>query len=506
MQQSEVKKLIGVLPAPIAAAIEPSLKELTGEIVEYSQRIRDLKRVRAQWQGPPAATSETYHPDQYGLQRSQQEYFRKVLARSHVNLVEPALDRLVNSIHAGKITRRVADGLDPLAAALASRAHAGAMSRFCENAFGYGTGYLVPLSVDDEIRYWLPDPISTVLIVDPTDVSEVLGIVEPFADATGEALGLRFVFSGATGRVTLVDRRPVLEMTENDFPFPPLVIAYGREQTHFGSKYGRSYVLGVADAAIRVTNNEVNLELLRDRQTQALLVLIGEFIRSSADDQGTNAGKYVQFPLNGGSAEFKTPESRLEEVIALTKRFCADAAVSSGLPLDTFLPEVIAGADASATAARIRAFPLQQRMTRLVEDWAAVEERTAVVLGAVMLAADGAPSGRSLSELRALIQPSVSIKPSLPEADSETLANWQQRIAAFLSPIEEAIEFYGEGLTEEQKRNLIRSWTYKNDPLRWAEMNPTPAQSEGELNREQPGEMPATDNGETPVEITDGTE
>jgi hypothetical protein len=454
------------VPPEVAAVLELVKSELDLTSIDGSRRREDLLKVRDQLAGGEAATCEKYHPQQYGLNKDQQAHFRRTLRRSHVNLVEPALDRLVNSIHSGKIRRRVAAGNDAVAAAIRARGHASAMARLCENAFAYGTGYLVPLLRDGTIRYWLPDPIGTILVANPADIDEALGIVEVRRSyqLRGDGLGavgetvVRYVtrthrgYAGAPGNEAY---------EEHGLGFVPAVVARGRDLRHQGEVYGRSLVIGVADATIRVTNNEVNLELLRDRQTQALLIVEGEPNRTSADDQAAT-GKYIQFPKDGGSARYTTPESRLEEVIEVTRRFCEDAAISSGLPLDTFLPSLIAGSDASATAARIRAFPLQQRMARLVNEWEAVEEEAILAVGGVLLAE--ALPGASAKELRDMLRPEVTIRPSLPEADAETLSNWQQKTTNFMAPIEDAIDFYADHLSEEQKAALARAWALKNDP------------------------------------------
>lgn len=454
----ELKGLAGSLPAEVADVLSRVDEEYsTG--VEYSRRRREMLKIRDQWRGAPFATEDIYHPDQYGLNTDQQEHFRRILARSHVNLVEPALDRLVNSIHAGRIRRRVSDTLPELVQAIGDSRHASAMARLCENAFAYGTAVLVPVPSDTGVRYWLPDPLHTFLVCDPTDVEQVTGVVEVVVNRLGLTTGVRYVTTSHRGRATSAASSD----EEHGLGFVPAVVAYGRDQRHLGERYGRSLVLGVADASIRITNNEVNLELLRDRQTQALLIVEGEPSRTSADDQEAQ-GKYIQFPKDGGSASYTTPESRLEAVIELTKRFAADAAVSSGLPLDTFLPELVAGSDASATAARIRAFPLQQRMVRLVRDWELVEGEAIEVVAAVLMQANKSYLGETREELRLRLGVTVTILPSLPEAEAETLSGWQQRTANFMAPIEDAIEFYSEHLSAEQKAELARAWSLKNDP------------------------------------------
>lgn len=463
-----IRQIQDLVPAETLAVLRLVENELNGTSVYGNARRLDMQKIRDQLSGAPAATTQVYHPDQYGLNADQQAHFRRILARSHVNLVEPALDRLVNSIHSGKIQRRVIEGFSYIQEMLNGSAHAAAMTKLCENAFAYGTGYLVPVAVEGRVNYWLPDPLHTYMAVNPADITDILGIVEILPAWSGALLCVRYVTKTHIGVAyvktgTSAMEIPEPEYTEHGFPFLPVVVAYGRDQTHRGEKYGKSFVSGVADATIRVTNNEVNLELLRDRQTQALLVTEGEPTRTSADDQGAQ-GKYISFPRDGGDAKYITPESRLEAVIELTKRFCADAAVSSGLPLDTFLPELIAGSDASATAARIRAFPLQQRMIRIVRDWEMVEERAAVVTSGAVMQAGGVYFGEGLEDLRNLLQPRVKILPSLPEADAETLSNWQQKTANFMAPIEAAIEFYSEDLPDEEKKRLALAWRIKNDP------------------------------------------
>lgn len=459
---ADFQQLMARVPDEPAAVLERVSEELTQFGAEYSRRQLEQRKIRDQWRGAPWATQSCYHPDQYGLNEDQQAHFRRILERSHVNLVEPALDRLVNSIHAGKIRRRVAEALPELQMALDDPRHASAMARLCENAFAYGTAALVPLPSGRGVRYWLPDPLNTYLATDPADVEQVTGVVELIRNTINLVVGVRYVTREHRGWA-LLDGSGGAEDEEHGLSFLPAVVAYGRDQRHLGERYGRSLVLGVADASIRITNNEVNLELLRDRQTQALLVVQGEPTRTSADD-GEAQGKYVAFPRDGGDARYETPESRLEAVIELTKRFAADAAVSSGLPLDTFLPELIAGSDASATAARIRAFPLQQRMVRLVQDWQLVELDCIEVLAAVMAVQAGTYAGETREEVRLLTAGAVKVLPSMPEAEAETLAGWAQKTTSFMAPITDAIEYYSDHLTEEEKAELARAWALKNDP------------------------------------------
>jgi hypothetical protein len=467
----DLTRLPSTVPAEVAGVFALAGNELGLTDLDGASRRDDLQKVRDQLLGGELATSERYHPNQAGLSVDRQRRFRETLRRSHVNLVEPALDRLVNSIHSGRIRRRVKLPHGELQAAIKGRAHAEAMAKLCENAYAYGTGYLVPLWVDGALKYWLMDPVHTVMVVNAVDIAEVLGLIEVKRDRLGQRVSFRYVTKKHRGFVIYEEARAGVAARvhegneEHGCGFVPAVVARGRDRTHQGEKYGRSLVLGVAEATVRVTNNEVNLELLRDKQTQALLVVLGEPNRTSVDDEDSDQ-KYIQFPRDGGSAEYKTPDSRLAEVIRVTERFCEDAAIASGLPLDTFLPSLIAGADASATAARIRAFPLQQKMSRLVNAWEAVEELAIAVVGAVMAAGDEA--GRELlGSLEAWVRyvgPLVSIRPSLPEADSETLANWQQKTANFMAPIEDAIEYYGQDLDEETRAALALAWRVKNDP------------------------------------------
>jgi hypothetical protein len=459
-----IEGFFGLLPESVKVVFDGCRSELAGISVAGADRLAELRKIRDQWLGGKHGTKECYHPDQYGLNVEQQEAFRRVLRRSHVNLVEPALDRLVNSIHAGRIRRRSEVG--GLAAWLRMSEHKSAMARLCENAFGYGTGFLVPSLNEGRVTYWLPDPLRSVLATNPADVSEVLGVIEGQDYGCHGGYRVRWV-TGESYGVVWDDGRgdKGVEEEAHGLGFVPIVLAYGRDCRHQGEKYGRSLVGGVADASIRITNNSVNLELLRDRQTQALLVLQGQPLRTSQDDQESQ-GKYVQFPQDGGDARYETPESRLEQVIELSKRFSADAAVSSGLPLDTFLPELVAGSDASATAARIRAFPLQQRMSRLISDWEQVEVAAGVVVGAVggvdVFGVDF--GGLGFWQAAEVAGVSVSVVASLPEADAETLSNWQQRTANFFAPVEDAIEYYSPDVSEGVRADLVEAWKLKNDP------------------------------------------
>lgn len=428
--------------------------ELGDTWITQQDRYSDMVKVRDQLQGGKRALSKRYHDMPVGLTENQRLRVEK--ARKHVNLVEPALDRLVNSIHAGKISRK-APGNDPLHRALRREAHGAAMARLCENAFGYGTGYLVPVVSDSgRITYWTPDPLWSVLVVDPRDVHDVRGLVALIRSVDdARTLGFRFITDKYEGTFWYSSNE--LVYAEHGLGGAPLVVAYGRDQRHRGQKYGKSLVLSAADGSIQVTNNEMNLELLRDRQTQALLLIYGEPENTKRQTQETTQ-KYLQWlDREKGGAEFITPESRIEDVIKLTERFATDASIGTGLPLDTFRPELVTGSDASATAARQRAFPLQQRMVRMQSDWMVAEIAAAGAIGAQLVGLP-MPEGGDWSEIAELLGVEISMEPSVPQSEAEALSNWQQKTEKFFCPVEEAIEYYSPHLSEEIKAELAETW------------------------------------------------
>ena len=343
------------------------------------------------------------------------------------------------------------------------------MAALCENAFAYGAGYLVPIVRENGVRYWTPDPLWTVLVTDPMDVCRVVGLIQMVRDERNtQTIGLRFVAPEIEGEIL---KEGTVRMVEHRLPFAPVVVAYGRDRRHQGKRYGKSLILPAADGSIQVTNNELNLELLRDRQTQALLLLFGT-PDNTQTDSGESMQKYLLWSKTGeGDAKYITPESRLEQVIRVTERQCTDITISTGLPLDTFRPELVAGADASATAARWRAFPLQQRMVRMVLDWEQTEEDAIAVIAALcepgLAGGQGPEAGGQhvdLEEIAEAVGAQVNIMPSLPEAEAETLAGWQQRTEKFFAPIEDAIEFYSGHLSDAEKKALADKWRAKHEP------------------------------------------
>ena len=95
---------------------------------------------------------------------------------------------------------------------------------FAENAFAYGTGYLVPLANLGEARYWLPDPIGAVLIVNEGDVTDVLVIVEVVSNLRG-VQSMRYVTKTHRGIVRANGGSPD-DHEEHRLGFLPAVIAY----------------------------------------------------------------------------------------------------------------------------------------------------------------------------------------------------------------------------------------------------------------------------------------
>lgn len=467
---TDVSRLLAKLTvlSPDAAKLAQSVKdELAGTDATWGRRRRELKMIADQLEQCDASTSEIYHPKPEGLTAEQVTHWQEVLKCSFVGHAAPALDRLVNSIDAGLIERRVdypgAADLE-IEAVLASPEYAAAMTRNREAAFAYGMGYLVPAWNEDEgeVRYWHLDPMRTVLVTDPMDVATPTALFEVGRDG-----GLRFVTRDVTGWVSADGESG--EAQPHGFGFLPAIIYPGRDRKHRGEKYAASLIVDAVRATIRATRNNANMWLIQARQTWALLVMQGTPIGASTNDEDSKdgKGKWVHFAAKDeGDAKYITPESRLEDALKLTDRHLADAAVGSGLPLDTFRPELVAGQDASATAARIRAFPLMQRVSRLVRDAVAIEQNAAALVAAVWLRHGKRAEVPSASwrELRAAIRPKVKIQPSLPEADAEELSNWQAKANAFFVPVEHAIRRYYPQATDEQVAELARAWRLKNDP------------------------------------------
>lgn len=428
------------------------------------ERYMTLKKIRDQVDGERAALGKPYHEPIPGLKDEHQAMVEK--SRRHVNLAEPALDRFVNSIHAGRIVRRSRKNAD-LNAILQKPAHRKAMGLLCENGFGYGTGVVIPLMSKGtagkwRAKYWLPDPLWTVLAVDPMDVSRIKGVLEIVRNEVNtKTLGLRFVGEDIEGVYTYEGNK--LDVKEHQMGRVPAVVAYGRDCRHRGKKYGKSLIGAAADASIDVTNNELNLKFMRDRLTQALLLIFGEPTNNEAENRESLQKFLMWLRRDDGDARYITPDSKILDVIELTRRFCADGAVSSGLPVDTFLPEMVVGGDASATAARWRAFPLQQKMVRLNNDWLITEHQVAGVIGALMGAVTVDPEAE-WEDVSEDLGVEVLITPSIPEAEAELLAGWQQRTEKFFAPVEEAIEYYAGHLSEDQKAELARKWRIKYDP------------------------------------------
>jgi hypothetical protein len=449
----------GTLSAPANAPqeVRDLLESLGSSWAAFasSERSTLMKKIHDQLSGGAAALSTTYHPDFPGLKEEHQKEVRR--ARRHVNLAKAALDRLVNSIHAGRITRRSTN--EDLQRLANTKRHRKAMRQLCENAFAYGTGSLVPVASKDSrtVKYWFPNPRFTLMATDPMDVDDLQGIVEVVPGPVGTPIGFRAVTKSFRG--TWTAQGGAGKFDETALGFVPAVVAYGRDMRHMGQIYGESLIEAAADGSIDVTNNELNLKILRDRFTRALLLVFGE-PTNSKEETRESLMQFIQFlHKDKGDAKFITPDSRIADVIELTKRFCTDAAVGQGLPLDTFLPETVTGSDASATAARNRAFPLQQRMVRMTIDWEEAEESAMAIIGALRGAA-----GRTVDDLVDELGITTQIQPSLPEAETETLANWIQKTEKFLAPIEDAVEYYSGHLPPEQKEALVSRWRTKFDP------------------------------------------
>jgi len=424
-----------------------------------------MRLVRDQWDGGRRALSERYHPMAEGLSKAGQEQIQKM--RRHVNLVEPAIDRLVNSIHAGEISRKCAD--EAVRGAARRPGHVKAMAKLCENAFAYGTGFLAPVVRMGKrrklVRYWVLDSLYTVPVTDPMDTEDLVGVVSLMV-VEGELAPRGFWFFGKEVegfyRMPRGEDKGELVVEEHGLGFVPVVMAFGRDRRDQGEIWGKSLVLPAAYASIAVTNNALNTDILRNMQTQSLMVIWGE-TRTTSMEQDETKQKFVTFPSKDeGDVAFRTPESRLDQVIKVGERTMTDTSVSTGLPLDTYRPEIVTGGDASATAARQRAFPLQQRMVRLCNDWMEVEIRAMAMLAALF-----EPErwrGWELEEVADEVGAEVRIRPSIPQSESETLATWIQATEKFFVPVEEAVGFYSGHLLEARQQELADKWRAKYDP------------------------------------------
>ncbi len=436
------------LPDEVKELFESARDQIENHIL--SERYQEMTLIRDQLRGGKKALSDRYHPPIEGLKEENRKKVEK--ARTHVNLAQPALDRLVNSIHSGLIHRELDIQSDIISKTVTHPRYTESLTDLCSNAFAYGTGYLCPIYDQGRFKYWLPDPLFTILVTDPFDIDEVVGIIECVYDQSFQTTFRGFRFLSRTYEGWIDNKKKTSVINEHGQGNLPCVVAYGNKQRCFGDPYGRSLILPAAEASILVTNNDLNANLLRDLQTNSILLIYGD-IESTSEDDNETLQRYAQFKNRDGGMEYITPESRLQDVIELGKVFRTNASVSTGLPIDTFLPEVITGSDASATAARQRAFPLQQKMHRLINQWEEVELSTLGLVTSMVL-----NDQRPLDDLIDDYNIRVDIKPSNPEADSETLANYIQKANNYYIPVEDVINYYSKNLSQEKKDKLMEMW------------------------------------------------
>lgn len=432
----------------------------------WPNRLPGLRRIHDQLQGGPRALSDSYIENPEGRSERQVKLYRQALR--HINLVRPALNRFVQAIHAGTITRRSTNA--ELAALMQSPGYAEAMALLCEAAFAYGTAWLVPTWNAEEIgterlRWWMPNPLNTLMATDPMDVRRPTGLVEVVYTPNGLSVwGTRWVTEEEMGWHRAKDGEG--EVTKHGLGMLPAVTAYGRYAFAKGCPYGESLVGAAAEASIAVTRNNVNLELLRSQQTDAILLLWGEIVESSADP---NAKDHMQrfFKFDGSMKDFGAaylmPEDRLESIMKLSDKIMQQLCVELGLPLDTFQPQLVTGNDASAKAAMQRAFALTQLMRSLCRQWELVEMQAAELVAARLTRAGGAAPGRR-SALREGNGIEIKVRPQIAESDAEEVSAWANRVNSGFTPVEDAIDRFSPEITPERREALIEKATAAKKP------------------------------------------
>lgn len=415
-------------------------------------RLAELTTVKDQYEGGKAALSSKYFPAPSREVETLFDNNRKAL--THVNYVKIAIRTWLSVICGGDIQRQIkCPNQAIIDAAVKDYGYTDAVQTFVTNGLLYGTSVAYPLynPETEEFQFVLFDPLKTIIITNPVDVSDVLLVAEINSDFT------QFVSKWGEG---IIYKNGQAAIQPRNYSYCPVSIGYGIDRRHNREVYGLPFVQDAVDYSLKQTGVAFNISLLQTNQTRDILKIMGDLTKidhySGSDGVKPgfdNDGKL--FLPEGYEAEFMGPKPMIEQSIAVQKMFSSLYASVSGIPQDIIDPSLTI-ASGSAEAARIRALPLVHQAKTIVPKWISYETRLLLSMIYLVDYHKADESFITLKDIKA--RSNIEIRNNyriLPVSPNELTQDVIAKVAAGLMSFEKAVRELDGHITPEELKQLV---------------------------------------------------
>lgn len=438
------KVTVPVVPESLAAdsALSSMLK---GQKWDVPTTEREL--LRTFYRGKQDDVAQILMPNYNWLSTEKRAILSKYF--TYVNLLKPAVNRLVSGVYGGRVVRTLEKDCPYREQVLASIDEKLGYSQKLRETFRaavlYGDGIMAFTVVNDRVRVWRPNPLVTRIVTNPNDVTDLTAIVELLP--TGD-----YRFASKRGWGYLNKAGNIYDYAEHSLGIVPAVVFYGESQLEYGEPYGDSLVeCGLYYSAV-LTQLRLNQVALMMNYVSPQAVASGEV--KNDDPQEAFRGGLLEMGADG-KFMFVTPQTNFKDLTETNDSYKTDFCISAGIPMDALDPSNIPE-NQSATSARLRNQPLSVTINRLVEETTHNELRCLTIVGALYQFIETGGKPVNFEQFSDLFRASVKIEANgAPVSFGEEVAAWTQLHTAGAKTTEEMIRHFGDDLSEEEIQRRV---------------------------------------------------
>lgn len=379
----------------------------------------------------------------------------------YCNLTAPSVSRIVSGVYGGVVNRTIEKGT-PYKTEIEkyispNKGYGQAVRNWFQNAVLFGTGYLVWRIHNGKPKPYLPNPIFTEVDTDSFDIEDITELREFSADGNRYWYVNKFEYG-----VKDKDGNRIGEPVEHGLGIVPVTIARGESLVSYGRVYGLSLVRDSVAYSQIISRLQLNLVELVKTYTRPQAVMIGE--ADLAADEATGGEETIEeafkpggvLPLKeGGNYLYASPNAQFEQIIKTIEKYKKDYCLSSGIPLDALDSSTI-DPNQSATAARLRAQPLQTALQRLTEEQKNNEIDAIQKLAAVIQWLDTGEEV-TFSDIQDKVNVSISMEPAgTPESRTEEVSAWISLYNAGVKTLSDLIRHFNGSLSESEIEKRVQ--------------------------------------------------
>lgn len=417
---------------------------------------KNIKRLVELHQHTSDPVSAGYIQQYAGVKNDEWEAISKLAV--YINLLKPAVRRLVSGVYGGNVTRTVEDlsGFKDTVKKIISPMgnYADDTRNWFESAVLCGTAARVWIQPEEGVfESWLPNPAYTEIICNPINVKDVLAVIEALPKhkiiryATKDSYG---AFHAETGKI--------IHESYHELNYFPGTVAYGQSRVHYGEVYGGSLVEEAADFSLRVTAVMLNLAVLQRMYSRSQMYVKGGLNNEKPEDAFGLHG--VAELSDNGDIGFVSPDAKFRETLDIAKQLTSFCSTVISIPQESFDQSAVQPNE-SATASRNRNMPLSSLTKFLIEEWR--KNEMDFISRGVGVAEKANPT---LIEIKDALKLNISMEPaSIPESKGEEVAAWIQLHTIGAKTPEDIARHFNPDASDDKIAQIVEQINKKTAPV-----------------------------------------